>query len=170
MCDCEIVFTGDYSAANRVEKHGMRDTGLWRRWEGMKKRCFYRSPVTEITYKNRGIGVYKKWSDSFAIFFRDMGHPPEDSYSLDRIDSDLHYCPHNVRWADKKMQARNRRLNFNGKYLPGVRYRKDTGKFFTALYINNKLTVMKGQYTNQEDAHSAYLKFKKEIHGVDYGR
>jgi len=171
MCECEIVFKGDYTAANRVEHHGLYGTREHKRWLGMKARCFYYTNKNKQPYAGSGIGVCKEWSDSFKIYHDFMGDPPFETASLDRIDSKLHYCPHNVRWADKKMQSRNRKLNMENKRLPGVRQCSRSKKFFAVIWIDNKLTMIKGSSTyDEKEAHQSYLKAKEDIHGVFYDR
>lgn len=171
-CDCEIVFIGNYEACVSAHEHGMHGTLLYKRWLGMKGRCFYGDPLkpNKKRYKGRSIGVCKQWSDSFLVFYQDMGNPPFKGASLDRANSDLHYCPHNVSWKDREFQSRNRSLSTDGKYPPGVRFRKDTGKFYAVIWVKNKMIKLSGNFLNKEDAHQRYLLAKKEIHGVTYDR
>lgn len=61
-------------------------------------------------YGGRGIGVSEKWL-SFEGFLADMGQPPSELHTLDRINNDKGYCLENCRWATKKEQSRNRKNN-----------------------------------------------------------
>jgi hypothetical protein len=91
-------------------RHGMKHTAVWRAWASMKSRCL--SP-THHAYKNyggRGIGICEEWKNSFEAFYRDMGDCPK-GLSLDRIDNSKGYEPGNCRWATRKQQLRNTRVN-----------------------------------------------------------
>lgn len=60
----------------------------------------------------------------FIDFLAEMGPVPNPGDTIDRIDPSGSYTIGNVRWADKLVQARNRRnvrhLNFMGETLPLV--------------------------------------------------
>ena len=101
-------------------------------------------------YGARGIKVCPEWVDDFARFLLDMGPKPSPSFSLDRIDVDGDYTPANCRWADSKIQARNKRkhriVELNGIPMPlseacehtginyrGALYRLNTGKHWMPL-------------------------------------
>lgn len=93
-------------------KHGMRNTKIYKKWAGMKNRCF--NPNTERfgDYGGRGITVCEEWKDDFQAFYdyvSQLPHFGEEGYSLDRINNDGNYEPGNVRWATAKEQNQNQR-------------------------------------------------------------
>lgn len=89
-------------------RHGQRYHPLYSTWCNMKARC---DNVNHPSYKNyggRGITYDSAWSD-FSSFLEDVGNPPFEGATLDRIDNDGNYCAGNVRWADRVTQRRNSR-------------------------------------------------------------
>jgi len=83
---------------------------LYMLWRTMHARCSNPKADNFRFYGKRGIRVCERWGDFWA-FIEDMGPRPSPGHSLDRIDSNGNYEPGNVRWAEKKVQARNTRSN-----------------------------------------------------------
>jgi len=99
-------------AAERHWKHGHRKptSRAYSSWIHMKDRTqTSRDPQHIRDYQDRGIDVWQEWRESFPAFHRDMGDPPTEKHTLDRIDNERGYFPGNVRWATRKEQARNTR-------------------------------------------------------------
>lgn len=86
--------------------HGMEHTQIYNTWAQMLARCNNPNSTSYPRYGARGIKVCERWK-AFENFYADMGDKPEGK-TLDRIDGTKGYKPGNVRWADKKQQARNR--------------------------------------------------------------
>lgn len=95
----------------------------YRVWQGMKARTSNPQSPEYHNYGERGITVAAEWVNDFWAFYRHIGPRPTDGqrWSIDRIDNDGNYEPHNVRWALQCEQSRNRRitvrLTYNGVTL-----------------------------------------------------
>lgn len=91
--------------------HGLSRHPLYGIWNGMVDRCTNPKATGYEGWGGRGIKVCDRWLDP-AAFFEDiervLGARPE-GFSLDRINVDGDYEITNVRWADRKTQAGNRR-------------------------------------------------------------
>lgn len=108
----------------------------YRVWGSMIQRCENPARASYRLYGGRGIRVYPAWRLSFDAFLRDVGPRPSPRHTLDRVDSDGHYEPGNVRWATPLQQANNARSNrlvtFNGETRTRAEWARHLGiKYFT---------------------------------------
>lgn len=111
-------------------RHQMSNTPEYRTWQSIKERCERPSTHRYPAYGAKGITVCKQWSESFAVFFADMGPRPEGT-SIDRVDNDRGYEPDNCRWATNIEQQRNRRNNcivtFQGQRMTAAEFCEKNG-------------------------------------------
>lgn len=91
------------------KKHGMADTRLYVIWQNMKHRCNDPNNIMYQHYGGRGIMVCKEWLDGFEHFMRwaqSTGY--REGLSLERINVNGNYEPHNCKWITKTQQYLNR--------------------------------------------------------------
>jgi hypothetical protein len=88
----------------------------------MKTRCLAKTDASFKWYGARGITIDPRWlgPDGFRNFMKDMGRRPEGT-TLDRENPEGHYTPGNCRWANKWVQAENKRCNYTEKELAVLR-------------------------------------------------
>ncbi len=108
----------------KIEKHGLSKTRTYKIWSGMKRRCLNPKSHKWKQYGGRGIKVCARWL-VFSNFLLDMGHPPTTEHTLDRKNTNGHYCKENCQWATDIEQ----RLN------------KTTSTFFTLNGVTKNITV-----------------------------
>lgn len=109
-------------ARNRLLKHGCSKTKLvaatkaYKAWRGIISRCYNESEKNYYLYGGRGIIVCNRWRGEYGFinFLEDMGDPPTQNHSIERINVDGNYELSNCKWATRIEQANNKR---NTKYL-----------------------------------------------------
>ena len=108
-CGCLLKKAGE-----RTYKHGESKSKLFKVWINMKERCENRNNEHFSNYGGRGIKVCSEWQEfipfmewSYAAGYDENAKNRE--CTLDRIDVNEDYCPDNCRWANMKVQSRNRR-------------------------------------------------------------
>ncbi len=142
---------------------------LYHLWNNMNQRCY--NPKTQYynLYGGRGIRVCKRWSigedgkTGYQCFVQDVGMRPTDQHSIDRINTNGNYEPGNVRWATKREQSLNRRIQSNNKTghvgvsIDGNRYRVTYCKKYLGLFktlesaVKARKRAEKLDYTADED-------------------
>lgn len=114
-CGCQ-----QYKNKKSINKtHGMSKTRIYQEWTSMKSRCkSYNS--NSKNYYDRGIFVCPEWENDFMSFYKwsiDNGY--DDSLSIDRINNDDNYSPHNCRWISIQSQQSNKtntiKVQYKGK-------------------------------------------------------
>lgn len=87
---------------NRVRKHGLRNTRLYKIWAGMKARCYNPNSVEYHRYGGRGISICEEWKNDFSKFYDwAMSNDYQDTLTIDRINNDGNYEPSNCQWITK---------------------------------------------------------------------
>jgi hypothetical protein len=153
MCNCgkkTLVSTANLRSGNTTScgcyhrerqkevptKHGGRHTRLYSVWLNMWQRCTNPANSCWHNYGGRGIKISQHWR-SFKRFRDDMGEAPE-GYTLERKDNDGPYSKSNCRWATRRDQSRNKRVNrvltFQGKSLPLVDWAELLNKPYWTLH------------------------------------
>ena len=118
-CDCGVEkWTRLHEAKScgcdrsRPLTHGESYAPEYRSWQDMIQRCHNPRSQKWCDYGGRGIRVCERWRQSYRAFLEDMGHRPSPNHSLDRYpDNNGNYEPGNVRWATRKQQSQNTRVN-----------------------------------------------------------
>lgn len=140
--------------------HGLTKTRIYKIWIGMWTRCTNQNEKHFARYGGRGILVCDQWK-SFEKFLSDMGLPPSEQHSLDRIDNEKGYEPSNCRWASAVEQQRNRRDNrritFNGETLC-------LAEWADRLGINHSTLIERLQKWPLERAITEPSRFSKRAH------
>lgn len=149
------------------EHHGMSHSKEYWAWDNMLARCYRPSHKYYADYGGRGISVCQKWRMSFQEFYRDVGTRPSANHSLDRMNTDGHYEPGNVRWATATQQNLNRRLSKNNSSgYKGVSWNKYSQKWRANICFKGK-QIRIGEYSDKCEAANMYDQYAVQLYGED---
>lgn len=105
-----------------IEKHRLTRGSFFYAWSNMKRRCNKTTGQDSKNYFQRGIKYDPNW-ETFKGFYDDMSYTYDKGLTLDRIDNDQGYSKSNCRWATRKVQNNNTRVNRR------ITYKGDTKTF-----------------------------------------
>lgn len=141
--------------------HGKSSNKLYKVWQGMRERCYYKKHKGYEFYGARGIQVCDEWNNSFESFYEwAIANGYKKGLTIDRINVDGNYEPDNCRWATPAEQSINRRMQNNNTsgYIGIIRNSRDSKKWESSIGVNKK-SVYLGIYNTKKDALDARNKY-----------
>ena len=127
---------------------GIRSHKHYRRWIGIKQRCYNEKCADFKNYGGRGITMSDEFLNSSALFCAYLDSLPgwAPGMTLDRIDNSKGYEWGNLRWATYREQNKNKR-----RYGKGYYHSKRDGSFQVQWRVDGKLTYY-GSYKTEAEA------------------
>lgn len=129
-------------------RHGLSRTRLYRKYVGMKTRCYCNNEQYYKDYGGRGIKVCDEWLGKYGFtnfakwafengYSEEKGDNGKTILTLDRIDVNGDYTPSNCRWVTNQEQQNNKRdnvfLEFNGKKQTMMQWARELGVGFRMI-------------------------------------
>lgn len=131
-CGCLLKERAIVFCKNK-SKHNLTGTRIYRIWNSMKQRCYYKNGRNYKNYGAKGITVYKEWKNDFLNFYNwSINNGYKDNLTIDRINVNGNYEPNNCRWVSMKEQENNR--TNNRIYIYG-------NKKYTISQLSNKINI-----------------------------
>lgn len=142
----------------RLTTHGQTSnsgfrTRLYGIWASMKTRCTNPKGDFYDMYGGKGIKVCSEW-EQFATFMEwAISNGYSEELTIDRVNSDKHYCPENCRWTTNEIQTRNRQVFKNSASgFTGVHWNKVTSTWNVTITVNKKNIRIGTTYTKEDGA------------------
>lgn len=151
--------------------HNMSKSPIYDTWNKIKGRCYNKDNSVYKDYGGRGITMHDDWKDNFEIFFeyvRNLPNAFESWLTIDRKDNNKGYYPGNLRWADRHIQAANRRKredNISG-YV-GASFTKKENKWKSRITVRDDVIDL-GSFEILEDAVMVRNNYIRENNLTEY--
>lgn len=129
--ECSCVFSKERNPRQKI-LDGRINSTHYVRYIDIINRCYNKNHKNFKNYGGRGILMCEQWMKDFYLFNREIANGFNRSLTLDRIDNDKGYCPHNVRWANRMTQTKNRRVSEHR----GIRFKDSSYRVF--ISVGNK--------------------------------
>jgi hypothetical protein len=114
----------------------------YKRWKGMKARCYAPSFNTEQNkYQSLGIIVCERWKNNYLNFKNDMGECPE-GYSLERVNPLGNYELTNCKWIPVREQPKNRTNSLYFTIGDETKILKDWAKEYKVTYTTLRHRIL----------------------------
>lgn len=111
--------------------HGESTGVLYKRWSGMRTRCYNPNAKEYENYGGRGIKVCEEWAQYWPFREWAYNNGYSDDLTLDRIDVNKDYSPENCRWIPIDEQASNKRtsmiIEYNGFRMTAAQWARELG-------------------------------------------
>lgn len=132
-----------YKLAEKMHKknttHNLSKTTIYKKYLGIKERCFNKNCEAYKYYGGRGITVCDEWKNNFQNFYDwAMSNGYKDNLTIERIDFNGNYCPENCKWIPRSEQTKNRRnvhkITYKGKTQSLSDWARELNINFNTLY------------------------------------
>lgn len=110
---CRSCSSAHKSQHKRKHGHAAKNarSRAYKIWCGVKDRTQRADHLRFSDYGGRGIDMCPEWAADFTKFLQDMGEPPTQEHTLERVDNGKGYWPGNCVWATPVEQGANKRNN-----------------------------------------------------------
>lgn len=145
LCDCgnsrvirnSSLLAGETASCGCIfrSRDGRSTCPIYASWKGMIARCNKANGHRYFArYGGRGITVDPTWLDFDRFHSWAISAGWQKGLTLERTDNDGNYCPSNVVWADRRVQARNRSdTKLSASDIPDIREHLNKGQTLASI-------------------------------------
>jgi hypothetical protein len=159
-CNCQMIHGKGFRA---TRTKGSKENPYYVTWQNMVQRTSNPKNDNYSYYGGRGIGMCLEWRSSFLSFLDFLPADRDSSLTIDRIDNEKGYCPHNVKLSYQSEQVSNRRRDNKHGFRNVYWHRKDRN-YVCHLQIDGKRYHI-GSFKRARDAHEEFVRNYIEWYG-----